>query len=120
MIPDLGFDLEVCPNNGVFQIEISNKQGKRSVEAHVNESTVIEYDQKIAVYISESFGEPTYVQMPSDCKIHVGKSDKVSSDGSRNEIVLQRFGAVQTIWHHSSRYQTAEYFCVPAWRLQAG
>ena len=88
VIPDLGFDLEVCPNNGFFQIEISNKQGKRSVEARVNESTVIDYDQKIAVYISESFGEPTYVQMPSDCKIHVGKSDKVSSDGSRNEIVL--------------------------------
>ena len=88
VIPNLGYDLTITPNGKNFQIEVSNSQGKRMIYADFDVSTVIDFEKKIAVYISESVGRPAFVQMPSDCEIHIGKSDKISSDGSRNEIVL--------------------------------
>ena len=88
VIPNLGYDMAFTPNGKNFQIEISNSQGKRTVFAEFDVSTVIDIEEKIAVYISENTGKPVFVQMPSDCEIHIGKSDKISTDGSRNEIVL--------------------------------
>ena len=88
VIPNLGYDLTVVPNGKNFQIDVSNNQGKRTIYADFDVSTVIDFKKKIAVYISESVGRPAFVQIPADCEIHIGKSDKISSDGSRNEIVL--------------------------------
>lgn len=88
VIPHFETELLIVPSGKAFQIEISNKQGKRIVEAGCDVSTVIDYEKRIAVYIAESTRETISVQMPPDCEIHVGKSDKTSPDGSRNEIVL--------------------------------
>ena len=88
LIPDLGYDLAISPKGQNYQMEISNSQGKKTIFVDTDVSTVIDYERKIAVYISESTEKPAIVQMPSDCEINVGKSDKISSDGSRNEIVL--------------------------------
>ncbi len=88
IIPGLGYEIKICPYGRAFSVEVENYQGKRAITAHADESTVIDFDRRIALYITESNDSVSSVQIPADCVINVGKSDKVSSDGNRNEIVL--------------------------------
>ena len=88
VIPNLGYDLSFVPHGQGFQIEISNSQGNQTIYTDFDVPTAIDYEKRIAVYITKSDGKPALVQMPPDCEIHIGKSDESSPDGSRNEIVI--------------------------------
>lgn len=87
-IPNLGCALSVFPDGNIYKIEVSNGKDSRSIALKLNVPTVIDYDKKIAVFLTENNGQTTDVRIPSDCEFRVGKSDKVSGSGLRNEIVL--------------------------------
>ncbi len=89
-IPGFGYRLTVTVNinSNSAVIAISSDKTSRIINAELEASTVVDFDRRIAVYLSRAEGNRTTVQLPSVCEVRVGKNEKISSDGSRNEIVL--------------------------------
>ena len=87
-IPGLGYELSVTRDGGVYMIEAVNAGGKRRIPASREKPSAIDFERKIAILITENSDSPSVVTLPSDCVVHVGKSSKAASDGTKNEIIL--------------------------------
>ena len=87
-IPGLGNELTVRPYGGAYMVEVANDQGKQQISVSCDKPTLIDLERKIAVFITENNGKYSSVSIPADCVVHVGKSDKPSPNGEKNEIVL--------------------------------
>jgi len=88
LIPGLGYEVSVYSADNGLLLKVVDQHDTRSINAGFDESIVIDYERKIALFITKNRLAPLTVQIPADCVIHVGKSNAINSDGSRNEIVL--------------------------------
>ena len=88
VIPNLGCSFSARSDGKAVSLSVKEEKTAHTIDAPLNESTVIDFEKKLAVFFTVADHAKAFLELPSSGEIHVGKRDKPSQDGQRNEVVL--------------------------------
>lgn len=88
VIPNLGCSFSARSDGKAVSLSVKEEKTAHTIDASLNESTVIDFEKKLAVFFTVADHAKAFLELPSSGEIHVGKRDKPSQDGQRNEVVL--------------------------------
>lgn len=89
-----GTDLPIRDLSDAFCVTCENAQAVvkmdsgKEIITKLNEFAIIDRDTRLAVYLTAADVSADRMRLPDDCVIGIGRSDKVTSSGERNHVVI--------------------------------
>ena len=99
-IPGLGRELIVSDNDNAIVIDVIRGNSSTRISAYLDSPVIIDKDDKIALFFSNSSKSNKSVYLPMNCTVDIGMDeDLILDDGKTNDVIVN----LPFVSHHHAR-----------------